>query len=115
MEHTIDAKNKSIGRVAAQAASLLTGKNTTTYTRNAAPAGVSVKIVNAQHARIPVKKRLQKTYRAYSGYPHGLKTPTLEQIVSAKGHAELFRKAVYGMLPRNRMRAGIMKRLTISE
>ncbi len=115
MEHTIDAKNKSIGRVASEAASFLMGKTSAKYKRHVAPTDVSVKIINAKFAHIPVRKNLQKRYRTYSGYPGGLKKPTMQNVIDSKGHKELFIKAVYGMLPRNKMRTGMMKRLTVTD
>ena len=115
MEHTIDAKNKSIGRVATEAATFLMGKTTPRYKRHIPAEDVAVKIINAKFVHIPVKKNLQKKYRSYSGYPHGLKTPSMQKVIDTKGHAELFRKAIFGMLPRNKMRTGMMKRLTVTD
>lgn len=114
MEHIIDATNESIGRVASRAAVFLMGKNTTNFAKNVAPV-VKVIINNTAKAKITQKKLKEKTYQNYSGFPGGLKTTTLERVISGKGTEEVFRKAVYGMLPSNKLRPVMMKNLTINK
>ena len=112
--HTIDAQNKTIGRVATEAASLLMGKNSATFARHMAPE-VKVHIVNASHAKVHYKKLDQKIYKRFSGYPGGLKERTMQEVIEKKGYGELFRNAVYGMLPANRLRSTMMKNLIVTE
>lgn len=112
--YTIDATDKRIGRVATEAANVLRGKNSTAFKPNVVP-DVQVTIENASKVAIDESKLENKTYVRYSGYPGGLKRDTLEQVISNKGHAEVVRRAVYGMLPSNRLRAPLMKRLTITD
>lgn len=112
MEYTINAQGKKIGRVATQAAVLLIGKNRTDFRRNAAPA-VKVKIINASKADVTNKKASQKVYKSYSGYPGGLRTQTMKKLAASKSMKEIFRKAVYGMLPTNKLRAVMIKNLII--
>jgi len=114
--HTIDAKGKRLGRVASQAAQILMGKDKVDYARNAAPK-VKVAIVNASKVNMDEKKMEQKLYKAYSGYPGGLKIRTMRQVTEqkGKGFSELFRDAVHGMLPSNKLRPVMLKNLTISE
>jgi large subunit ribosomal protein L13 len=114
MEYTIDAQGKSVGRVATEAAMKLMGKNTPTYKAHIAP-DVSVRIVNAAQANISEKKKGEKTYARYSGYPGGLKTTTMEEVITKKGYGEVFRMAVKGMLPKNKLQAVMMKHLTVEE
>lgn len=114
MKYTLDAENKSIGRVATQAAVYLMGKNMPDFKRNAIP-DIKVEITNTSKASIPESKRLQKTYSRYSGYPGGLKQPTMEQVIEKKGYSELFKEAVSGMLPKNKLRQKMMNNLTITE
>ena len=114
MKYTLDAENKTIGRIATQAAVFLMGKNTPSFARNNAPE-VTVEITNTSKAKINDGKRLQKTYSRYSGYPGGLKRPTLKQVVDKKGYSELFKEAVAGMLPKNKLRKVMMNNLKISE
>ena len=111
-KHTIDAEGKRIGRVATEAAVLLMGKNLKDFKRNTIP-DLSVEIINVSKAKIDDKKKQQKTYSRYSGYPGGLKKPTMTQIIAKKSHTHLFREAVLGMLPKNKLRAKMIKNLII--
>jgi large subunit ribosomal protein L13 len=114
MKHTLDATNKSIGRLATQAAVLLMGKNLPDFKRNSIPA-VMVEISNASKAKFTGMKMEQKTYSRYSGYPGGLKQPNAKHISDKKGNSELIRHAVSGMLPKNKLREKMMKNLKIVE
>jgi len=113
-EYTIDAKGNKIGRIATEAASVLRGKNRTDFVRNKTPE-VTVYITNASEIDIKPEELKQKTYMRYSGYPGGLIKKSAKQVVEKKGYSELVRKAVYGMLPDNRLRKRMMKRLIISD
>ena len=113
-KHTIDAKDKKIGRVATEAAHHLLGKDSTDYKPNVV-ADVNVEIVNAKLLDISPKKIDNKMYKRFSGYPGGLKEEKLGKIIKNKGFDEVLRKAVYGMLPSNKLRSLMMKRLIISE
>lgn len=114
MKYTIDATNKRVGRVASQAAVFLMGKNRADFVRNKV-SGASVEIVNASKAEISEKKMSQKQYVRYSGYPGGLKAPSMKQVVEKKGYAEVFTHAIHGMLPKNKLHAKMMKNLTVKE
>lgn len=112
--HTIDASGKRLGRIATEIATLLMGKHRTDAVRNVV-APVSVRVEHAAKLLIDERKRDQTEYDRYSGYPDGRKVLTMKQLIARKGYAELVRKAVYGMLPSNKLRAIRMKKLTISE
>ena len=112
MNYEIDAQGKKIGRVASEAAKILMGKNRVDFARNIYPA-VKVKILNASKADVTNKKTSTTKYKSYSGYPGGLKTTTMKKIVADKGMKEIFRKAVRGMLPSNKLRAQMIKNLII--
>jgi len=114
MEYTIDATDKSLGRIASQAAVFLMGKDTPEFKRNIAPV-VKVTIQNAAKAKITPKKMKEKTYQNYSGYPGGRKVMNMEKVIEKKGYEEVFKKAVYGMLPTNKLRKVMMKNLIITE
>lgn len=114
MIHTIDAKDKSIGRIATEAASILIGKNTTTFKRNAVPV-VTVKIINASSAKVTEKKSLNKKYKSYSGYPGGLKEEAMGHLSARLGSREVFKRAIRGMLPKNKLQAKMLKNLIITE
>lgn len=113
-EHTIDATDKAIGRVASEAATLLMGKDDPSFRKNVAP-DVSVTIENASKAKITFKKSKEKIYIWHTGYPGGQREQTLEDVINKKGYEEVFRKAIYGMLPDNRLRSVMMKKLNIIE
>lgn len=113
-KHTIDASGKRPGRIATQVAVLLMGKNRTDYVRNAIP-DVEVEVTNAREMSIDAKKMEQKTYAHHSGYPGGLKQETVAQVIDKKGQKEVLRKAVYGMLPKNKLRPRMMKHLIIKD
>lgn len=112
--HTIDASGKRLGRLATEVATLLIGKHRTDVTRNVV-SPVKVTVEHASKLLINEKKRLQTEYDWYSGYPDGRRVLSMQKLIARKGYAELVRKAVYGMLPSNKLRAVRMKKLTISE
>jgi len=114
MEHTINAEGRSVGRVATEIALLLRGKDTPGFKRNRAP-DVKVRVTNVSGMSISPRKLRGKTYKRYSGYPGGLKVSSMEEVIQKKGHGEVLRRAVYGMLPNNKLRKIFMKNLIISE
>ena len=114
MKYTLDAENKKIGRIATQAAVYLMGKNTPDFTKNNIP-NVTVEIKNASKVSIDSKRLSQKTYSRYSGYPGGLKQPSMSKVIESKGYSELFKEAVSGMLPKNKLRSKMMNNLKITE
>ncbi|MFC1802214.1 50S ribosomal protein L13 [Patescibacteria group bacterium] len=112
MKYTIDAKDKKIGRVASEAASVLLGKDKPTFKKNIV-SDIKVVIDNVSGLDISQKKMDSKKYQRYSGYPGGLKEETAGKVIEKKGYGELVKKAVYGMLPGNKLRALRMKNLII--
>ncbi len=111
---TIDATDKTLGRVASACAKELMGKNAPDYTANTV-ADVKVEIVNASKTKMTEKRMLETMHEKYSGHPGGLKMANNADIISKKGFTELYKLAVYGMLPPNKLRPLMMKRLTIKE
>ena len=112
-KYTIDAAGRTIGRVASEAAHVLRGKNSPSYERHKLPLS-KVHIVNAGKLSITERKRKQKVYRSYTGYPGGLKDQTLERMIEKKGHGEVLKTAITRMLPRNRVRPKLLKNLEIT-
>jgi large subunit ribosomal protein L13 len=111
---TIDATNKKIGRIAQEAAMILMGKDSPMYEPNKI-VSEGVHIINASKADISETKKGEKEYNWFTGYPSGLKTRTLDQMIEKRGVEEVYRKAILGMLPKNRLRAEMIKKLKISE
>jgi large subunit ribosomal protein L13 len=114
MQYTIDATNKSLGRLASEVAILLMGKNSTAYARNAV-IDATVTVQNASKLKIPAPRFTEKTYKRYSGYPGGLKELTMEHVIAKKGYSEIVTIAVKGMLPDNKLKKEMMKHLTVTE
>ena len=111
---TIDATNKKIGRVAQEAAMILMGKDSPMYEPNKVITE-GVHIINASKSDISEKKKGEKEYKWFTGYPSGLKSRTMDEMIEKRGVEEIYRKAIMGMLPKNRLRAQMMKRLKISK
>lgn len=111
-EYKIDASGKTLGRVASQAAKMLMGKTRADYTPNKMTE-VKVVVENASKLYIREKKRVNKIYTTYSGYPGGLKKESLASL-NARKPGEAIRRAVQRMLPNNTMRPRRMKNLTVN-
>lgn len=107
--HTIDATNQALGRLAAQIAILLRGKNKPDFFPNK-DMGDIVIVKNVGNMKITGKKMEQKKYFRHSGYLGGEKEIPLKKIFK-ENPAEVLRRAVFGMLPRNKLRIKAIKRL----
>lgn len=114
MEHTIDAKGKKLGRIASQAASLLMGKNLASFSRHKAPV-VSVTITNVGKMSRTEAKTKEKRHIRFSGYPGSQKFESDVAVSTRLGVKEVVRRAVRGMIPNNKLRPNMLKRLHISE
>lgn len=109
--HLTDVSGQILGRATGQIAKLLQGKhkiNYVSYLDN----GDFVVVINAQKIKVTGKKQLNKIYTRYSGYPGGLKTITLGNLLKQKP-IEVIKHAVLGMLPKNKLRDRRMTRLFI--
>ncbi len=112
--YTIDASGRTLGRVASEAAKMLMGKTRADYVPHIR-SDVKVAISNASKLRINEQKRTHKMYQRYSGYPGGQKNLSLTSVATRKGYREVLRHAIERMLPKNTMRVGRLKNLTITE
>jgi large subunit ribosomal protein L13 len=97
----VDATGQTLGRLATQIADALRGKRKPTYTPHI-DTGDFVVVVNAEKISVSGNKLEDKLYRRHSGYPGGLKTRTLNDMLERRPE-EVIRIAVKGMLPRNRL------------
>lgn len=109
--HTIDATGKVLGRLAVEIAILLRGKHRPDFAPNK-DAGASVVIVNVAKLKVTGKKMEQKKYFRHSGYLGSSKETPLKTLFK-KDPAQVLKKAVFGMLPKNRLRSAMIKRLKI--
>lgn len=109
--HIIDASDKVLGKVATRIAGLLMGKHKPIFSRHL-DTGDYVVVINAEKVRVTGNKAKQKLYYRHSGYPGGLKSISLDRMLETHP-TRVIENAVKGMLPQNRLRAGMMKRLRI--
>ena len=107
---TLDAKGKVLGRLATQAAFFLQGKHLPEYEPHH-DIQQSVTITNISSIVVTGKKATQKMYHHYSGYPGGLRSRSYEDQFQ-RDPTEVVRKAIYGMLPNNKLRSRRMNRIT---
>ncbi len=114
MKYTFDATDKKPGRLAAELAVLLMGKNRTDFAKNTMP-DVSIEVTNANAMSFDAKKLIDKKYASHSGYPGSLKLPSMQQMIDKKGGKEVLRRAVLGMLPKNKLRPRMIKNLKITD
>lgn len=109
--HTIDAAGKILGRLATEIAILLRGKQRPGYIPNI-DAGDFIVVKNIGKIKVTGKKFKDKIYYHHTGYLGGIKAESFEKLFSRRP-AEVLRKAVWGMLPKNKLRAKQIKRLKI--
>ena len=109
--YVIDAEGKTLGKVAALAASVLRGKNKPTYTPHIA-CGDNVIIINAEKVNLTGNKLDKKMYYNHSGYPGGLRERTARTMIE-RYTVEMVERAVKGMLPKNRLGRQIYKQLFV--
>ena len=107
--HKVDANNKILGRVASEIAMLLTGKNKP-HQVDYLDFGDEVVVINAEKVVLTGNKLQDKVYTNYSGYPGGLRSTSAQELL-AKKPTEMLKRAVAGMLPKNKLRAQRMKKL----
>ena len=106
----IDAKDQSLGRVATAIVRLLQGKHKASFLTYLNK-GSNVVVKNVSQIKYTGNKLENKTYYHYSGYPGGMKRKILKDVV-AKDPTDALKRAVYNMLPKNRLRKDRMKKLS---
>ena len=107
--HTIDASGRVLGRLATEIAILLRGKHKPDFVLNK-DVGDFVVVKNADKIKITGKKIEQKKYYHHTGYLGGIKETPLKKLFS-ENPGDVLKRAVYGMLPKNKLRPGQIKRL----
>jgi len=109
--HLIDVKGKILGRITSQIAQILRGKQKPYFTHHL-DMGDHVVVVNASQIEVSGEKREKKEYTSYSGYPGGLKKKKFNLLQKQKPE-EIIKRAVSGMLPKNKLRKKWLRRLYI--
>ena len=109
--HVINAEGAVLGRLAAQVADILRGKNKPVYTPHL-DAGDFVVVINAEKVLVTGKKETDKKYMTYSGWKGGEKYTSVEQL-RARQPEMLITRAVRGMVPKNRLGRVLMTKLKV--
>lgn len=111
--YLVDADGKVLGRMASRIAGDLMGKKKVDYSPHT-DMGDYVVVINAKKVDLTGRKKEQKVYYKHSNYPGGLKITKIKKLLE-ENPGEVVRRAVYGMLPKNRLQAKRLKRLKIFE
>ena len=109
--YLVDVENKVLGRVATQIANVLRGKNKPVFTPSV-DTGDFIIVVNAEKIALTGNKLADKAYYSHSGYPGGIKSITAGKLIDKKPE-DLIRKAVKGMLPKNKLARHMLNKLKI--
>lgn len=109
--HLIDAKGKILGRLAVEISDKLRGKSKTNFVPYL-DMGDYVVVTNAKDIKVSGKKAEDKKYYSHSMYPGGLKTRTFEDLLESRPE-EIIKHAVKGMLPNNKLRNSMLKKLFV--
>jgi len=108
--HIIDAEGKSLGRLAVEVSVLLRGKNKPSFEAYKEMGDIVV-VKNVDKVRYTGNKLENKNYFHFTGYLGNLKKTTLKELLVKRGPKEVLRKAIMGMMPKNKLRAIQIKRL----
>jgi large subunit ribosomal protein L13 len=109
--YVVDAADQTLGRLASRVARVLEGKHKPTYAAHL-DTGDHVIILNASRIAVTADKRETKKYIRHSGYPGGYKEETLGHLLDRRPE-EVIRRAVKGMLPRNRLGVQMLRKLKV--
>ena len=107
----IDAEGKVLGRLATEVAVLLRGKRNPTFVEFM-DSGDFVVVINAEKIKLSGKKLEQKKYYSHSGYPGGIREKNVKDLMEKKPE-EVIRKAVWGMIPKNKLGRAVYKKLKV--
>jgi large subunit ribosomal protein L13 len=107
----VDAEGRILGRLATEVATLLRGKNKPQFA-SFLDTGDFVIVINAEKVSVTGKKLAQKEYYSHSQYPGGLRTDVLQDLL-AKKPEEVIKKAVWGMIPKNKLGRAVYKKLKV--
>lgn len=111
--YLVDAQGQTLGRLASRIARILMGKDKPDFAPHL-DMGDFVVVVNAEKVRVTGKKLEDKLYHRHSGYPGGLRTMTLGELLKRRP-TRVVRLAVRGMLPKNRLGRAMLRKLKVYE
>ncbi len=107
----IDAENQVLGRLSAAVAKMLRGKHKTNFTPHV-DCGDNIIIINAEKIKLTGNKMTEKQYISHTGYPGGQRFATPQELL-AKHPERIIEKAVYGMIPKNKLGAAVLRNLYV--
>ena len=107
----VDAQDQVLGRLATKVAGIIRGKDKAIFTPNS-DTGDFVVVINAGKVKFTGKRQTLKTYSHHSGFPGGLKTKSVQELMSKKPEF-VVQNAVQGMLPKNRLGNKLIKKLKV--
>lgn len=107
----VNAEGRVLGRLATEIATLLRGKKKPEFA-DFCDTGDFVIVVNAEKIRVTGRKLEEKIYYSHSGYPGGLKSESLKDLLRDKPE-EVIRRAVWGMIPKNKLGRRVFKKLKV--
>lgn len=110
--YTIDATDRTLGRVASEAAHALLGKRSAHFAKNQT-LPVTVVIENASKLHLTDRRTKGKVYLRYTGYPGGQREMRMDEMLAKRGIGEVVKKTVDGMIPRNKLRKPRMMNLVV--
>lgn len=108
----VSADNRTLGRLAASIALTLQGKHKPTFSPNR-DHGDYVVVTNCSHLKVTGNKMQDKTYWSHTTRPGSLKLITMETMIANKGYGEILKRAVKGMIPKNKLRLARLDRLLV--
>ena len=109
--YIVDARGKILGRLASRIASVLRGKHLPRFSPHISPR-THIIVINAEKIKLTGRKMTNKTYYWHTGYPGGIRSTTPEKLLKNQPE-KVIQKAVWGMIPKNRLGRATMKRLRI--
>lgn len=112
--YTIDASGRTLGRVASEAAHALLGKRSAHFAKNTV-LPMQVIVQNAKKLLISERRAKGTVYTHYTGFPGGLRSATMAEVLAKKGVGAVLYKTIDGMIPRNKLRKPRMKQLVIKD
>jgi large subunit ribosomal protein L13 len=111
--YLFNCENFILGRMATEIAFLLQGKKDPQYVPNR-PGDAYVIVINSDKLNVSGRKKDDKTYHSYSGYPGGITSRKLKDVIKRDSRKAVW-ESIYGMLPKNKLRDVMMKKITISK
>jgi len=109
--YLFDCEDFILGRMAAKIAFVLQGKDRPDFAPNV-EGSVGIIVTNSDNLKVSGRKKDEKTYHTYSGYPGGITSRKLKDVIEKDSRQAIW-NSVYGMLPKNKLRDRLMKKMVI--